>query len=168
MQILRKTISVLLAVQLLVSFGLYGGICCVTAAGLSAAQIVAQADKAEENLPPCHRKKAAESAAAKQDHQAHSKHHTSSAKHTPPAHQRSGNVLAASVLNRNCCTMKREVPDGEPLPSTIALSTGKLIAEFVVSPWSDGEIAVGLPSIPFQVSATYSPPHTGFQLSLRI
>ncbi len=174
MRILQKTISILLAVQLLVSFGLCGGLCCVKVAELSAPQVVEQAAEPEENLPPCHRKKAAEMAAAKQDHKTHSAHNTlsthqtHSAKQVQPAHQKSDNRIAASFLHRNCCAMKREAPDGEPLPSNVAPQSAKLIAVIETSSWLDGEIVFGPPKIPVQISTTHSPPHTGFQLSLRI
>ncbi|MGH9801184.1 MAG: hypothetical protein ACRD82_12535 [Blastocatellia bacterium] len=159
---IKQIISTLLAVQLMVSFGLCGGLCCVKAAELSEPQAITQATESEENLPPCHRKKAAEKAASKQDHQTHSAHQNH------PAHQTSGNKISAAVLNRDCCAMKREAPDGQPLPSTVAPQTGKVIAALVTSPWLGGEIAFGLPPVSIQISAAHSPPHTGFQLSLRI
>lgn len=122
------------------------------AAELSAPQKVEQAAEAEENLPPCHRKKAA----------SHQKHQAQ------PTHQAPIRKIADSVINRDCCALKREVPEGEPLTTTLAPQTGKLIAVLETSPWRDDQIATELPQIPIQVSSTHSPPHTGFQLSLRI
>lgn len=152
----QKTISVLLAVQLLGSFGLYGGLCCVKAAELSVPQRVEKAAESEEHLPPCHRKKAAEKSASHQHHQ------------TQPTHQNPTRKLAASVINRECCALKREAPEGEPLASVVAPQTGKLVALLKSSPWHDGEATTATPDIPQQISTTHSPPHTGFQLSLRI
>lgn len=152
----------MLAVQLLVSFGLCGGLCCVKLPELSAPQVVEQAAEPEENLPPCHKKKAAEMAAAQQNHRTHS------AKQAQPAHQKSSNRIAASLLHRNCCAMKRETPDGESLPGTVAPQSSKLIAVIETSLRLNGETPFGPPQIPNQISATHSPPHTGFQLSLRI
>ncbi len=168
MRTLRKTISILLAVQLLVSFGLCGGLCCVKLPELSAPQVVEQAAEPEENLPPCHKKKAAEATAAKQEHQAHSIRQTHSAQQAQPVTQKSSNRITASFLHRNCCAMKREALDGESLPSTIAPQSSKLVAVIQISSWLDSEIAFGPPKISSQISATHSPPHTGFQLSLRI
>ena len=170
MRILQKTVSILLAVQLLVSFGLCGGLCCLKPVELSAPQ----AAEPEENLPPCHRKKAAEMAAAKQDHETHSAYKTlstyqaHSAKQAQSANQKTDNRIAASFLHRNCCAMKREAPDGESLPSTVAPQSSKLVALIETSSWLDGEMVFGPPKIPSQISATHSPPYTGFQLSLRI
>ncbi|MDQ3012799.1 MAG: hypothetical protein M3X11_19090 [Acidobacteriota bacterium] len=159
---IKQTISILLAVQLMVSFGLCGGLCCMKAVELSEPQAITQSAESEENLPPCHRKKAAEKAASKLDNQTHSTHQTHS------SNQNTVSKASASILNRDCCAMKREAPDGESLPSTVAPQTGKLVAVLVTSARCNGEIAFGLPPIPFQISATHSPPHTGFQLSLRI
>jgi len=162
MRILQKAISILLAVQLLVSFGLCGGLCCVKLPELSVPQAVEQAAEPEENLRPCHRKKAAEMAAAKQNHETHS------SEQAQPPHQKSSNRITASFLHRNCCAMKREAPDGESLPSTVVPQSSKLVAVINISSWLDSEIAFGPPKISSQISATQSPPHTGFQLSLRI
>ena len=153
---LQKTISILLAAQLLFSFGLYGGLCCVKAAELSAPQKVEKAAESEEQLPPCHRKKAAEKSASHQ-------HHQTQSIHQPPTRK-----LAASVINRDCCALKREAPEGEPLTSVVSPQTGKVIALLKTSPRRDDEIAMRASSPPVQVSSTHSPPHTGFQLSLRI
>lgn len=163
-RMIKQTISILLAAQLLFSFGLCGGICCVKSAELSAPQIAIQAVEPEENMPPCHRKKAAEKTAAKQDQTlpAHSDHRTLSINQNPVG------KIAASVLNRNCCLMKRETPEGESLLTIFAPQSSKQVGVLGTSPWRDDEIAIGLPQIPTQVSSTHSPPHTGFQLSLRI
>ncbi|MBS1789996.1 MAG: hypothetical protein JST85_19895 [Acidobacteria bacterium] len=155
-QMIKRTISILLAGQLLVSFGLYGGLCCVKAVEISAPQKVEQTAQAEEHLPPCHRKKAAEKPASHQHHQTQSTHQTQTRK------------LAASVINRDCCALKREAPEGEPLTTIVAQQTGKMVALLKSSPWRDDEIAMRASPIPVQVSSTHSPPHTGFQLSLRI
>lgn len=64
--------------------------------------------------------------------------------------------------------MKREVLDSESPLSIFAPQSSKLVATFEALPWNGDEIAFGLPQIPIQISATHSPPHTGFQLSLRI
>lgn len=168
---IKRTISILLAVQLLVSFGLCGGLCCVKVSELSAPQVVQKNAEPEENLPPCHKKKAAEAAAAKQEHQAHSIRQAHSDRRTHSAKQaqsKSSGRIAASFLHRNCCAMKREAPDGEPLPSNVAPQSAKLIAVIETSSWLGGEIVFGPPKIPVQISTTHSPPHTGFQLSLRI
>lgn len=168
MRILQKTISTLLAAQLLFSFGLCGRLCCVKSAELSDQQTVAKAAEPEENLPPCHRKKAAEKAAARQDHQIHSAQSDHQIHRTSAANQKTSGKIAASILNRECCAMKREAPDGESPLSFFAPQSSKLIAVFVTSSWSADEIAFRLPQVPIQISATHSPPHTGFQLSLRI
>lgn len=154
---LKQTISIFLAVQLLVSFGLCGGLCCLKPAGTPASEAIAQTAETGESLPPCHRKKAAE----ERQRQTHSTHQLSTTKQ----HQVS---KAALMLNRNCCAMKGEAPEGELLPSTVAPEVGKLVVTITASPWRCDELAVGLFANPFQTSATHSPPHTGFQLSLRI
>ncbi len=64
--------------------------------------------------------------------------------------------------------MKRETPEGESPLSIFAPQSSKLVATLGALPWSADEIAFGLPQVPIQISATHSPPHTGFQLSLRI
>ncbi len=64
--------------------------------------------------------------------------------------------------------MKREIPEGEPLTTTVVPQTGKLVVVLPTSPWRDGEIAIQSLQLPAQASSTHSPPHTGFQLSLRI
>ncbi|MBP6823369.1 MAG: hypothetical protein KA368_17600 [Acidobacteria bacterium] len=168
MRILQKTISTLLAAQLLFSFGLCGGLCCVKSSELSVPQSVAQTAEPEENLPPCHRKKAAEKAAIRQEHQAHSAQLDHQTYRTSAANQKTPGKIAASVLNRNCCAVRREVRDGESPVGFFAPPSSKLIAVFVASPRSADEIAFRLLQVPIQISATHSPPHTGFQLSLRI
>jgi hypothetical protein len=64
--------------------------------------------------------------------------------------------------------MKREAPDGESLPRIVAPQSGKLVAVIETTSWLDGENAFGLTQTSIQISTTHSPPHTGFQLSLRI
>lgn len=155
-RIIKQTISIFLAAQLLVSFGLCGGLCCVKAAELPAPQVAEQAAEPEENLPPCHRKKAAEKAASQQSHQTNTAGQAASKKHL------------ATLLNRDCCAMKPETPDGEPLPAVSAPQAGKLVATLKTSPWDDNLIAAGLPPIPIPNLSTHSPPFGGFQLSLRI
>lgn len=167
MRILQKTISTLLAAQLLFSFGLCGGLCCVKSSELSASQSVAQTAEPEENLPPCHRTNAAEKAAIRQEHQAHSSQSNHQVHQTLSVNQKTIGETA-SVLNRDCCALKREVPDGESPVGFFAPPSSKLIAVFVALPRSADEIAYRLPQVPIQISATHSPPHTGFQLSLRI
>lgn len=154
-RIARQTISILLAVQLLVSFGLCGGLCCINITELSAPPSAEQVAESEENLPPCHRKKAEE----KQLSQSPSQHHTAASKATQ---------ATASLLNRNCCAMKRETPEGESLPSTAAPQISNVIAVLATPPWCDGASDFTPASVPIQLSAIHSPPHTGFQLSLRI
>lgn len=168
---IKQTFSILLAMQLLCSFGLYSGLCCLKPAEFSAPQAVKQPAKPEENLPPCHRKKATEQAVTTQDHETHSARQTHSAHQTDSAKQsqpKSSGRMTASFLHRNCCSMKRETPDGEPLPGITAQQTGKLVAVIGALPWLDAETAFALPTIPIQIATTHSPPHTGFQLSLRI
>jgi len=148
----KQTISFLLAVQLLVSFGLCGGLCCINLTGSSAQPSSGQVAESEENLPPCHRKKAEE----KQRSQSHSQHRAAASKAT------------ASLLNRNCCAQKREIPEGESLPSTASPQIGKIISVLSAPPWCDDNPDPASSSVPTQFSASHSPPHTGFQLSLRI
>lgn len=152
-RIFKQAISIFLTVQLLISFGLCGGLCCIKAAELPASEIAAQTAKLEENLPPCHRKKAAEK--KEQSHSAETNHHTAS-------------KFAVAILNRNCCAMKREIPEGESLPSTVASQVGKEVVVLATSHWVDGGSSLSLASVPIHIPATNSPPHTGFQLSLRI
>ncbi|MFN0108702.1 MAG: hypothetical protein ACKVZH_07600 [Blastocatellia bacterium] len=156
-RIFKQTISILLAAQLLVSFGLCGGLCCLKPAEAAAPEAIAQTAEADESLPPCHRKKAAEA----QQRQTHSTHQLS-------ATNQHSVSKAASMLNRNCCAMKGETPEGELLPPTIAPEAGKLVVAITVSPWRCAELAFGSPINPFQTLATHLPPYTGFQLSLRI
>jgi hypothetical protein len=147
----KQTISFLLTVQLLVSFGLCGGLCCINLTGSSAQPSAQQVAESEENLPPCHRKKAEE----KQRSQSYSQHSAAG-------------KATASLLNRNCCAQKREIPEGESLPSTAAPQTGKIISAPSAPPWWDNNLDPASSSVPIQFSASHSPPHTGFQLSLRI
>lgn len=156
MRILQKTISVLLTAQLMISFGLYGGLCCLKSAKLSALHQVEQTAEPEKNLPPCHRKKAAEKAPPHQTH------------HTQPTPQTSIPKVAAPVANQNCCFLKREIPAGELTTISATPQVIKLVTVVQASPWHDGEVATELPQIPIHVFSTHSPPHTGFQLSLRI
>lgn len=161
MRILQKTISIFLAAQLLVSFGLCGGLCCVKAVELSAPQAIEQTAEQDENLPPCHRKKAADKAALQQSHPTYK---------TSSAHSEHKSFINSSktMLNRDCCAIEHEMPNGEPPAGIAATQSEKLVATLKTSPWSDCQTASGLPRVPIQLSATHSPPHTGFQLSLRI
>lgn len=168
MRILQKTISTLLAAQLLFSFGLCGGLCCVKSAELPGQQIVAKAAEQDKSLPPCHRKMAAEKAVARQDHQTHSAQSDHQTHQAYATNQSAARKVATSVLNRDCCAMNRETPDGESFASEIAPQTNKLVAVIGASSWLGYEIAFWQKPIPVQISATHSPPHTGFQLSLRI
>lgn len=156
-RIFKPTISILLAAQLLLSFGLCGGLCCLKPAETLAPETIAQTAESDESLPPCHRKKAAEA----QQSQTHSTHQLS-------ATNQHSVSKAASMLNRNCCAMKGEAPEGELSPSTVAPEVGKLVVAIAASPWRCDELVFGLLASPFQTLATHSPPHTGFQLSLRI
>lgn len=162
MRFLQKTISIFLAVQLLVSFGLCGGLCCIKAAELSVPQIVEQAAGPEENLPPCHRKIAAEKN-ARQTHSAETIHPTDQA----AAGKAAAGKAAPAMLNRNCCAMKHEAPEGESLPSTAAPQIGKVVVLLATSPWFEDDLVFQSVSVPIPLSAIHSPP-TGFQLSLRI
>lgn len=157
-RIFKQTTSIFLAAQLLLSFGLCGGLCCVKVAELSAPQAVEQAAESDESLPPCHRKKAVEKK-AQQTHSAQNSH---------SEQQIAASKVFAAMMNRNCCAMKRETPEGEPLPSVIALQIGKEVAVQAASTWPDSKLVFDSSSIPIQDSAIHSPPHTGFQLSLRI
>ena len=64
--------------------------------------------------------------------------------------------------------MKREIPEGEPLTTTVAPQTGKLVAVLATALWRDGEIVIQPPQLLNQSSSSHSPPYPGFQLSLRI
>lgn len=156
---LKQTISIFLAVQLLFSFWLCGGLCCVKPVELSAPQKLSQSAEPKEDLPPCHRKKTAEKVAARQDHQTH---------RTASTGQKTADKIATSVLNRDCCAVKREAPEGESPLSIFASQNNKLATTFEALPLSGGQAVFRLPQVPIQISATHSPPHTGFQLSLRI
>lgn len=152
-RIFKQTISIFLTVQLLVSFGLCGGLCCIKTAELPVSEMAVQTAESEENLPPCHRKKVAEK--KEQSHSAETNHHTAS-------------KFAVAILNRNCCAMKREIPEGESLPSTVAPQIGKEVVVLTISPWADDGNSSSSASVPVCIPVTHSLPHTGFQLSLRI
>jgi hypothetical protein len=162
MRIAQKIIATFLALQLLVSFGLCGGLCCVLSQKTAAHPEVATAIQ-EDSLAshcPIHAEKARVEKAKREQ---------LAKKARQFAQQNLKAKLPVSSFNRsNCCLVRANLPEGEIASISASPQPSKLLALYepslrclaVVSdlPVSSRDI-FHLP--------TASPP-TGFQLSLRI
>lgn len=168
MRIVQKIISTLLALQLLVSFGLCGGLCCLASTNPSGNASAAKTESQKSEQPaaemshcPLHARKAAET---KSQHTAMAlaSNHNSNARAGLPR------TNLKTLRNTGCCLYRGSAPDAEPSQASTTLQTHKHFAVLQTAPWRESfpEQSASLP--PFKPDLTSSPPHAGFQLSLRI
>ena len=172
MQIVQKIISTLLALQLLVSFGLCGGLCCLASinpsgnasANASAAKVESQKPEeatAEMSHCPLHTRKAAET---KSQHTAMalvSNHNSNASAGLPRTNLK-------TLRNTDCCLYRGSAPDAEPSQASTTLQTHKHFAVIQPAPWRECFTEESPSPSPPKPSLNSSPPHVGFQLSLRI
>ncbi len=163
----HKIISTLLALQLLVSFGLCGGLCCL--ASVKASAVKAEVQKSEEPAAamshcPLHARKAA---AAKSQHLAMAAMATAS-NQKAKAGVALPKASPKTVRKADCCIYRGSVPEAEPSQVTSAFQTHKHFALLHLMLWREGPTTPSqTPSPPNTILPSF-PPRAGFQLSLRI
>lgn len=161
MRIAQKIIVTFLALQLLVSFGLCGGLCCVLApqAVDAKAAMTIQEDALASHCP-VHAEKARAEKARKQQ---------AERKIRQFAKQQSDAKIPFSSFNRsNCCLVRGNLPEGEVVSAFISHPSTKFMA---VHEPAHRRVEAGSER-PNSSHAIFHPPPssppTGFQLSLRI
>lgn len=173
MRMAHKIISTLLALQLLVSFGLCGGLCCLasinTWAKASAAKV--EVRKSEEPAAamshcPLHARKAAE---AKSQHLKMAAIPTASTtKQETKAGAALQKTVQKTVRNTACCLHPGSAPKAELSQALTTLQTHRHFAVLQYAPWRESLIEQSPSPSPPKPDLASSPPHAGFQLSLRI
>jgi len=170
-RITKKIIATLLAAQLSVVFGLCGGVCCLTAPNVAAA----------EALPPSH---------------SHANHHQtplpaakshchSNVEKTEPAattqvgmaqpahHRHRGNTAGrtfalAGGQHCRCSVSSQESQPTSPAQTGSSAQKDKELALALPAAWQYADLLRPSPSASPPLTESYNPPFGGFQLSLRI
>jgi len=164
----HKIISTLLALQLLVSFGLCGGLCCgvqvKAARQMKGSRAKAELLKPDEAKPseaaaashcPLHGHKAAT---------AQSRQASGSTTHQTKSEAKAG----ATLRKADCCIYRGNAPEAEPAQVATTLQSHKHFAVSQAAFWR-AELTAQSPTVsPPKSDLSAPPPHAGFQLSLRI
>jgi hypothetical protein len=150
----QKIISTLLTLQLFVSFGLCGGLCCLTPLKSSGKVEPQKSDEASAAASHCpmHARKAG----AAKTHQA-----------AVPSTGRQ-NDASTALRKTDCCLHRGNVPDAEPSQISAALQTHKHLAFFQSLRWHEGLSGQSPAPSPPKTPLPSSSPPSGFRLSLRI
>lgn len=165
---IRRTISTLLALQLLVSFGLCGGLCCLASGDASAAKVEIRESEepaAEISHCPLHARKAAET---KSQHLATATASHQKAKASAALSRAGSNQRPKTIRNADCCLHRGSAPDAEPSQASTTLQSHKHFAVLQPAPWRESLIDQSPSPSPPKPGLIWSQPHAGFQLSLRI
>jgi len=168
MQIAQKIISTLLALQLLVSFGLCGGLCCLASGDASAAKVEIRKSEepaAEVSHCPLHTGKAG---GTKTQHLSLATASHQKVKASAALSKARSNSRSKTMRNSDCCLHRGSPPDAEPSQASTTLQSHKHFALLQPAPWRESLIDQSPLSSPPKPGLIWLQPHAGFQLSLRI
>ena len=154
MRIAHKIISTLLALQLLVSFGLCGGQCCL-----------ARAKAPEQKAEP---QKSNEAPTATSHCPMHARKAAAGSHQTPAPTARQEMKSSAALRKADCCIYRGSAPGTEPSQVSSSLQTHKPSTPPAPAPWRGSLIEPSPSPSPPKTEPPSSPQHAGYQLSLRI
>ncbi len=161
MRIAQKIIAGFLALQLLVSFGLCGGLCCaLPSQGTDAKAAMAIQEDALATHCQVHAEKARAKKARKEQAERKIRQFA--------RQQFDAKVPFSSFNHSNCCLVRGNLPEGEIASASISHQSIRLLAVHEPASWQVEASRERTNSFPATFYPPTSSPPTGFQLSLRI